>query len=161
MFDITLFSRMEKHEPTVYFNDSIDVISLKILYDNCVRVGTESNNNISIATAHPDLWFGEYFDFFRTKIKMVAKQPSFQLIRIEGNNLVVSNYICDSIEFQSDEELKMFLENIDEYRSIAIFSLVKYVDIKTFKSSWRLRFIDISTKDEVRDKKIETVISKS
>ena len=158
MFDVSLFSQMDKSEPIVYFNDSLDVSSLKILYDNCVRMGTENNTNVSIATAHPDLWFGDYFDFFRTKIKMVVKAPAFQLTKVEVNQLVSNNYSCDTSEFKSDEELKKFFEDMTEYGSIAVFSLVKYVDIKSFSISWRIRYKDISTKEEVRDKKINTIL---
>jgi hypothetical protein len=32
-FDVSLFSKMEKQDPQFYFNDSLDVSSLKILYD--------------------------------------------------------------------------------------------------------------------------------
>jgi hypothetical protein len=158
MFDVSLFSQMEKSETIVYFNDSLDVSCLKLLYDNCVRMGSESNTNVTIATAHPDLWFGEYFDFFRTKIKMVVKSPVFHLTKVEGNQLVSTNYSCEIIEFESDEELKKFFEDMTEYGSIAIFSLVKYVDIKSFNISWRLRYKDISTKEEIRDKKISNIL---
>ena len=158
MFDVSLFSQMEKSETIVYFNDSLDVSCLKLLYDNCVRMGSESNTNVTIATAHPDLWFGEYFDFFRTKIKMVVKSPVFQLTKVEGNQLVSTNYSCEILEFESDEELKKFFEDMTEYGSIAVFSLVKYVDIKSFSISWRLRYKDITTKEEVRDKKIDKII---
>lgn len=158
MFDVSLFSQMEKSETIVYFNDSLDVSCLKLLYDNCVRMGSESNTNVTIATAHPDLWFGEYFDFFRTKIKMVVKSPVFQLTKVEGNQLVSTNYSCEILEFESDEELKKFFEDMTEYGSIAVFSLVKYVDIKSFSISWRLRYKDISTKEEIRDKKISTIL---
>ena len=66
MFDVSLFSQMEKSETIVYFNDSLDVSCLKLLYDNCVRMGSESNTNVTIATAHPDLWFG--WGYARIKI---------------------------------------------------------------------------------------------
>lgn len=158
MFDVSLFSKMEKSEPIVYFNDRLDLSSLKLLYDNCIRMGLEQNTNVSIATAHPDIWFGEYFDFFLNKVKMVIKAPVFTLISIEGNQIVSKNYSCETAEFQSDDELKEFFENITEYGSIAVFSLVKYVDIKSFKVFWRLRYKDISTKEEIRDKKISKIL---
>jgi hypothetical protein len=158
MFDVSLFSQMEKTEPVVYFNESLDVSSLKILYDNCIRMGSEANTNVSIATAHPDLWFGEYFDFFKNKIKMIVKNPVFQLIKVEGNQLVSTNYSCDTIEFLSDNDLKKFFDDMTEYGSVAVFSLVKYVDIKSFSVSWRLRYKDVSTKEETREKKIKKII---
>lgn len=158
MFDVSLFSQMEKKDPIVHFNDSLDISSLKILYDNCIRMGSENNSNISIATVHPDLWFGDYFDFFRTRIKMVVTAPVFQLLKIEGNQVVSMNHSCDTAEFGSDEELKKFFEDMTEFGSIAIFTLVKYVDITRFSVRWRLRYKDISTKEEIRDKKISTII---
>ena len=62
------------------------------------------------------------------------------------------------IQEASVYELKKFFEDMTEYGSIAVFSLVKYVDIKSFSISWRLRYKDISTKEEVRDKKINTIL---
>ncbi len=157
-FDISLFSKMEKQEPQFYFNDSLDVSSLKLLYDNCIRMGSDNNSNVEMATVHPDLWFGDYFDIFRKKVKMVVKNSVFQLIRQEGNQLVSVNYTCDMMKFNSDEELINFLNDLTEYGSIAIFYLVKWVDLKTFNITWNLRYKNISTIEDIRDKKISTIL---
>jgi hypothetical protein len=139
-FDVSLFSKMEKQDPQFYFNDSLDVSSLKILYDNCMRMGSGDNSNVEMATVHPDIWFGEYFDFFRKKVKMVVKGPLFQLVQVEGN------------------KLEEFLENQTEYGSIAIFCLVKWLNVKTLAVTWNLKYKDISTKEEIRNKKISTIL---
>jgi len=157
-FDVSLFSKMEKQDPQFYFNDSLDVSSLKILYDNCMRMGSGDNSNVEMATVHPDIWFGEYFDFFRKKVKMVVKGPLFQLVQVEGNKLVAKNYSCDMVSFNSDKELEEFLENQTEYGSIAIFCLVKWLNVKTLAVTWNLKYKDISTKEEIRNKKISTIL---
>lgn len=158
LFDVSLFSKMEKQDPQFYFNDSLDVSSLKVLYDNCMRMGGDSNSNVEMATVHPEIWFGKYFDFFRKKVKMVVKGPVFQLVQVEGNQLVSKNYSCDMMSFNSDDELSEFLDKQTEYGSIAIFCLVKWLNVKTLAVTWNLRFKDISTKEEVRDKKISTIL---
>lgn len=159
MFDVSIFSQMDKTEPSVFFNDSLDITPLKILYDNCVRMGSETNNNVTVATAHPDIWFSDYFELLKSKVKMVVKQPTFQLIKVEDNKLFSTSFSCDTVEFNSDDELKKFFEDISEYGSIALFSIVKYINIKTFNTNWRVRFKDISTKEEIRDKKIGKIIT--
>lgn len=159
MFDVNLFSQMGKQVPNVYFNDGLDISALKLLYDNCIRMGSDNNNsNVSIAIAHPDLWFGDYFDLFKTKIKMVVSAPVFQLIRIEGNQLILDSHVCETFELKTDEDLKKFFEDMTEFGSIAVFTIIKYVDISTFNITWKIRYKDISTKEEIRDKKIDSII---
>jgi len=158
MFDPSLFSQMEKQVTNVHFNDVLDISALKTLYDNCIRMGEGNNSNIEMATIHPDIWFGDYFDIFRKKVKMVVKGPIFQLIQIEDNQLVSKNYSCEMISFNSDDELTDFLDKQTEYGSIAIFCLVKWLNVKTLTVTWNLRYKDISTKEDIRDKKINSII---
>jgi hypothetical protein len=70
---------------------------------------------------------------------MVVKGPVFQLVQVEGNQLVSTNYSCDMVSFNSDKELEEFLDSQTEYGSIAIFSLVKWLNVKTFAVTWNLR----------------------
>jgi hypothetical protein len=157
MIDISVLSKL-KEDPMVYINDDIDFTALKIFYDNCVRLGSETNANISIATVHPDLWFGDFFELFASKIKMIVKSPSFQTFRIEQSELVVRNWTCQTAELKSDEELIKFLQDLDEYRTYAFFSIVKYVHVKSFDITWMVKYSDCSTKEEIRDKKISKIL---
>ena len=86
MIDVKIFD--SKEEVSVYVNDDIDFTSLKILYDNCLRVGSSDNLNITVATVHPSLWFGELFEYIQKSVKLVPKIPTFQLMKIEDNQLV-------------------------------------------------------------------------
>jgi hypothetical protein len=156
-FDVSIFSKIS-NEPQIYFNDKLDISPLKLLYDNCIIAGNVSNNNIQMATVHPDLWFGDYFDFFREKVKMVVKSPIFQLIKIEGNQLVCEDYTCDSISFNSDDDLMEFMEKKIIYGSIAIFYIVKWLNVKTLVVTWNLRYKDLTTKEEIRDNKINNLV---
>jgi len=131
---------------------------MKLFYDNCIRMGGDSNSNIQIATIHPDIWFGDHFELLNSKIKMVVESPVFQLVRIEGGQLVCQNYSSDQITFSTDQDLINFFEHMSEFGSLAVFSLVKYLDVRTLQSYWNLRYKDISTKEEIRDKKISSII---
>ena len=157
MIDVKIFD--SKEEVSVYVNDDIDFTALKILYDNCLRVGSSDNLNITVATVHPSLWFGELFEYIQKSVKLVPKIPTFQLMKIEDNQLVAYNYSVETLEFNSDEDLKKFFEEDCKYKSLAMFSICKYLDMTNLSISWRIRCVNVLTKQEVRDKKLDSIIN--
>jgi hypothetical protein len=157
MIDVKIFD--SKEEVSVYVNDDIDFTALKILYDNCLRVGSSDNLNITIATVHPSLWFGELFEYIQKSVKLVPKGPMFQLMKIEDNQLISNTYSVGTLEFKSDEELKKFFEEDCKYKSLAMFSICKYLDMTNLSISWRIRCVNVLTKEEVRDKKLDSIIN--
>ena len=157
MIDVKIFD--SKEEVSVYVNDDIDFTALKILYDNCLRVGSSDNLNITVATVHPSLWFGELFEYIQKSVKLVPKGPAFQLMKIENNQLFSYNKLVETMEFHSDEELKKFFEEDCRYKSLALFSICKYLDMTNLSITWRIRCVDILTKEEMRDKKLDSIIN--
>lgn len=157
MIDVRIFD--SKEDVSVYVNDDIDFTSLKILYDNCIRVGSSDNSNIVVATVHPSLWFGELFEYIQKSVKVVPKGPAFQLMKIENNQLVAYNHVVETIEFYSDVELKKFFEEECKYKSLALFSICKYLDMTNLSTTWRIRCVNVITKEEVRDRKLDSIIN--
>ena len=157
MIDVKIFD--SKEEVSVYVNDDIDFTALKVLYDNCLRVGSSDNLNITVATVHPSLWFGELFEYIQKSVKLVPKGPAFQLMKIENNQLFSYNKLVETMEFHSDEELKKFFEEDCRYKSLALFSICKYLDMTNLSISWRIRCVNVLTKEEVRDKKLDSIIN--
>ena len=157
MIDVKIFD--SKEEVSVYVNDDIDFTALKVLYDNCLRVGSSDNLNITVATVHPSLWFGELFEYIQKSVKLVPKGPAFQLMKIENNQLFSYNKLVETMEFHSDEELKKFFEEDCRYKSLALFSICKYLDMRNLSISWRIRCVNVVTKQEVRDKKLDSIIN--
>lgn len=156
-FDITKLASIEKTE-TVYFNDALDVTFLKVLYENCIRMGGDPNTNIQVATVHPEIWFPDLMDIFLSRIKIVSKTPSFQLVRIEGEFLTQRTYNCETLEFLSDDDFKEFFES-KKYKSLVVFSIVRILFIRDLSTRWRIRCTDVSTVQEVRDSKIDELYS--
>ena len=157
MIDVRIFD--SKEDVSVYVNDDIDFTALKILYDNCIRVGSSDNSNIVVATVHPSLWFGELFEYIQKSVKVVPKGPVFQLMKIENNQLVAYNHAVETIEFYSDVELKKFFEEECKYKSLALFSICKYLDMTNLSTTWRIRCVNVITKEEVRDRKLDSIIN--
>lgn len=157
MIDVRIFD--SKEDVSVYVNDDIDFTALKILYDNCIRVGTSDNSNITVATVHPSLWFGELFEYIQKSVKVVPKGPTFQLMKIENNQLVAYNHAVETIQFYSDVELKKFFEEECKYKSLALFSICKYLDMTNLSTTWRIRCVNVITKEEVRDRKLDSIIN--
>ena len=157
MIDVKIFD--SKEEVSVYVNDDIDFTALKVLYDNCIRIGSSDNSNITVATVHPSLWFGELFEYIQKSVKLVPKGPAFQLMKIENNQLVSYNKTVETKNFYSDIELKKFFEEDCKYKSVALFSICKYLDMTNLSISWRIRCVDILTKEEMRDKKLDSIIN--
>ena len=157
MIDVRIFD--SKEDVSVYVNDDIDFTALKILYDNCIRVGSSDNSNIVVATVHPSLWFGELFEYIQKSVKVVPKGPTFQLMKIENNQLVAYNHAVETIQFYSDVELKKFFEEECKYKSLALFSICKYLDMTNLSTTWRIRCVNVITKEEVRDRKLDSIIN--
>jgi hypothetical protein len=157
MIDVKIFD--SKEDVSVYVNDDIDFTALKLLYDNCLRVGSSDNSNITVATVHPSLWFGDLFEYIQKSVKVVPKGPSFQLIKIENNQLVYYNKNVETKNFYSDIELKKFFEEDCIYKSLALFSICKYLDMTNLSTTWTIRCVDILTKEEMRDKKLDSIIN--
>ena len=157
MIDVRIFD--SKEDVSVYVNDDIDFTALKILYDNCIRVGSSDNSNIVVATVHPSLWFGELFEYIQKSVKVVPKGPVFQLMKIENNQLVAYNHAVETMEFYSDIELKKFFEEECKYKSLALFSICKYLDMTNLSTTWRIRCVNVLTKEEVRDRKLDSIIN--
>lgn len=157
MIDVNIFD--SNQDISVYINDDIDFTALKILYDNCLRVGSSGNSNLTIATVHPSLWFGEIFEHIQKAVKLVSKLPTFKLMMIENDQVSQTEYFTETRRFESDEELRYFLIEDCKYKSLALFSICKYLDMKTLLMTWVLRCVDVSTKDSIRDKKLDSIIN--
>jgi len=158
-----LFSDIPMERAEVLFNNDLDASALKLFYDNCIRMGTSDNSNITVATIHPVIWFNDFLSLFQEKIRIVSRASSFELFRIENDTagekqIIATHYICGSITFNSDSELTAFFEEKSTFGALVVFALCKYLDITTLKYHWVLRYIDASTKDEIRDRKIDSLI---
>lgn len=158
-----IFNDIPMERAEVLFNNDLDASALKLFYDNCIRMGSGDNLNVTTATIHPVIWFSDFLSLFQEKIRIVSRASGFQLFRIENDSagakqIIGTNYICGSITFNSDSELTAFFEEKSSFGSLVVFALCKYLDIVTLKSHWVLRYIDASTKDEIRDRKIDSLI---
>ena len=110
---------------------------LKVLIENCFRMGSE-NSNVRMATVDPTLWLGDFLDKHWNKISYVSNLPSFQIIKVEGNKIVSRQYNTVTHEFESDIEMDEFF-NKNRWKKFVLFSIMKYVDLTNLKTSYRLR----------------------
>lgn len=129
---------------------------LKVLIENCFRMGSE-NSNVRMATVDPTLWLGDFLDKHWNKISYVSNLPSFQIIKVEGNKIVSRQYNTATHEFESDIEMDEFF-NKNRWKKFVLFSIMKYVDLTNLKTSYRLRCADITEKYEERDNKLEEIL---
>lgn len=129
---------------------------IKILIDNCFRMGNE-NINVRIATIDPSIWLGQFLDKHWTKISYVSTVPNFYIMKVEDNKIVSRTYNCITKEFESDELINDFFEK-SRWKTFVIFSIIKHVDLVTLSSSYRVRYADITEKYEERDNKLEEIL---
>lgn len=151
--DISSLEKIEKSNITIF--DDIDASAIKELYDNCIRIGG-TNNNVEIATVHPSLWFEDFLKKFSKNIKIVTSMPAFSLCSYTNGQFSQTNYFCDTFKF-NEKEFDRFAED-NKFKNFAIFYVNKCVDLKTSKVSWILRYKDITTLQESRALKIESII---
>lgn len=140
---------------TLYKVDVVDISALFILYDNCHRMGNENNNNVWLATVDPEAWFDDLVPAILSSVSFVTKIPGFQTISLNGKDLLTQSYICDKGEFDSLKSLKDFLDEKGRLSVLVVYSVVQYVDLKTLKPTWILRYKEITDTQTIRDKKID------
>jgi hypothetical protein len=130
---------------------------IKILIDNCFRMGSD-NSNVRMATIDPSLWLGQFLDKHWNRISYVTSLPSFNIMKVEDNKIVSKNYNCLTKEFESDDLINDFFEK-GRWKTFVIFSIIKHVDLVTLSSSYRVRYADITEKYEERDNKLEEILN--
>ena len=130
---------------------------IKILIDNCYRMGGD-NSNVRMATVDPSLWLGQFLDKHWSKISYVTSMAAFNIMKVEGNQIVTKNYNCLTKEFESDTEINDFFEK-GRWKTFVIFSIIKSVDLVTLSSMYRVRYADITEKYEERDNKIKEILN--
>jgi hypothetical protein len=129
---------------------------IKILIDNCFRMGGE-NNNVRMATVDPSLWLGDFLDKHWNKISYVTSLPTFMIVKVVDNKVISKQYSSETKEFESEELVNEFFEK-GRWKTFVLFSIIKYVDLLTLTISYRVRYADITEKYEERDNKINEIL---
>jgi len=130
-------------------NHSLDAVIQ--LITNCRDLGI----GVQYATFDISLWLNDFLTENYNKIRYVSATPRFSIDTIE-NKLPHSKIIdCEPIEFESDEELKNFFE---QGRTLVVYTIGKYIDLKTLKVFYIMRYADITEKDEEREIKINKIL---
>jgi hypothetical protein len=130
---------------------------IKVLIDNCFRMGND-NSNVRVATVDPSLWLGQFLDKHWNRISYVTSVPTFNIMKVEDNQLISKNYNCVMKEFESDELINEFFEK-GIWKTFVIFSIIKHVELVTLSSTYRVRYADITEKYEERDNKIKEILN--
>ena len=147
---------LDPNKISIYPFSEYNIEGLKILLGNCRRMGT-GNDNIRIATVDPTLWLGTFLDKHWEKIPFISTLISFNILKIEGSQIVSKDYRCANFEFKSDEELDIFF-NEKKFRKLVMFSITKNIDLETMTSRYSVRLADITEKYEERDMKLEEIL---
>jgi hypothetical protein len=152
----TQLVNIEPKSISVYPIGENNLEGIKVLIDNCYRMGNE-NNNIRIATMDPSLWLGEFLDKHWNKISYVTSLPTFFIMKVEDNKIVSKQYNTETKEFESEDLINDFFER-GRWKTLVIFSIIKHVDIVSLSSTYRVRYADITEKYEERDNKINEIL---
>lgn len=137
---------------------SIDNLEgIKILIDNCMRMGSENNSNVTIATINPSIWLGDFLDKYFHNISYVSTLPNFHMMKVEDNKIVSQTYSVKTENFDSDIDIDEFFKK-GRWKKFVLFSIVKYVDLENLSSSYKVRYADITEKYEERDGKINSIL---
>jgi hypothetical protein len=130
---------------------------IKILIDNCFRMGND-NNNVRMATVDPSLWLGQFLDKHWTKISYVTSMPSFHIMKVVDNTIVSKQYNTETKEFESEDLINNFFEK-GRWKTFVLFSIIKHVDLTNLSISYRVRYTDITEKYEERYNKLEEILN--
>jgi|APGre2960657373_1045057.scaffolds.fasta_scaffold21692_4 hypothetical protein len=150
-------SNIEPKSIQVYPIGENNLEGIKILIDNCFRMGGDSNSNVRMATVDPSLWLGQLLDKHWSKISYVSSMPNFEICKIEDNIIISKHYTCSTNEFDSENSVDEFFEK-GIWKTFVLFSIIKYVDLLNLKTSYHMRYADITEKYEERDNKLEEIL---
>lgn len=132
-------------------NHSLDAVIQ--LITNCRDLGI----GVQYATFDITLWLNDFLVNNYSKIKYVTALPRFTLEYIVNDRPHSKIIDCEPIQFDSDDELQKFFDDNDG-KTLAIYVIGKYIDLKTLKVFYRMRYADITDKDEERDFKINKIL---
>lgn len=132
-------------------NHSLDAVIQLIA--NCKDLGI----GIQYATFDVSLWLNNFLVNNYSKIKYVTALPRFTLEYIENDKPHTKIIDCVPIQFDSDDELQEFFDGKDG-RTLVIYVIGKYIDLKTLNIFYRMRYADITDKDVERDFKINKIL---
>lgn len=139
------------------FPVSIDNIEpIKILINNCIQSG-QSWGNSEIVAVSPTIWLPDFLSNNIQSIRYVTKIPTFNIYKLQNNDIIIKNYSVVSYEFNNDKELNDFFIK-KHWSSLVIYSIVRVADLKTMTYKYNLRCADITEEYEVRDKKINEIL---
>lgn len=132
-------------------NHSLDAVIQ--LITNCRDLGI----GVQYATFDISLWLNDFLVNNYSKIKYISATPRFTLEYIVNDRPHSKIIDCEPIQFDSDDELQKFFDDNDG-KTLAIYVIGKYIDLKTLKVFYRMRYADITDKDEERDFKINKIL---
>lgn len=132
-------------------NHSLDAVIQ--LINNCKDLGI----GIQYATFDLSLWLNDFLVNNYSKIKYVTALPRFTLEYIENDRPHSKIIDCVPMQFDSDDELQEFFDGKDG-RTLVIYVIGKYIDLKTLNIFYRMRYADITDKDVERDFKINKIL---
>jgi hypothetical protein len=151
-----------KFESTLIKVDYIDSSALGVLFENSLRMGNESNNNVMVATVTPEVWMSDIAEIILNNVSYVTKFPNFQAISYANGELFATNYqVLDSATFNTIEELKKFIRDKGQMSLLVVYTILQYVDLKTLTTSWLIRYKEIIDPQTIRDKKIDYLTNNS
>lgn len=139
----------------LYKVDPVDVSALFVLYENCHRMGNENNNNVMMATVHPEIWFDDISSTILSSVSYITKFTAFETKSLHDKDLILTNYVCDIKEFELIENLKKFLIEKGRLSILVVYSIIQCVDLKNLKTRWFIRYREIIDPQTIRDKKID------
>jgi hypothetical protein len=144
--------------PSLYKVSEKDLTALFMLYENCVRMGNDSNLNVQIATISTESWFTDLAETIINNVSFVTKTPNFQTLTLNNGDLVSQTWQTEKLDFVSIDLLKDFLEKGSKFEDLVLFSIVGYVDLMSMTKKWTIRFANITDKETKRDNKIDFLV---
>lgn len=154
---ISVSNSLDVKSISVYPISEYNLEGIKILLDNCMRMGSELNTNVQLATIHPSMWLGDFLDKNWDKISHVTTNVQFTILKHESGKIISKNYKVDSVKFDTEEELNSFFIN-GKWKKFVLFSVVKYANLSTMNCYYSVRYSDITEKFEERDNKINEIL---
>mgnify|MGYP003644039824 CR=1 FL=1 len=136
----------KKNSPILFRIDGYNIDNISLFINNC----NDGINDGITASFDLKLWLNDFLNKYYKYISYITICPKFEI-----NGILFS---CKTKELE-EEELDDFF-NYYKYRNLVLLYVIKNISLETFKISYKIRYVDITNKEDERESKLLDILER-
>jgi hypothetical protein len=136
----------KKNSPILFRIDGYNIDNISLFINNC----NDGINDGITASFDLKLWLNDFLNKYYKYISYITICSKFEI-----NGILFS---CKTKELE-EEELDDFF-NYYKYRNLVLLYVIKNISLETFKISYKIRYVDITNKEDEREFKLLDILER-